>query len=186
MSDNYKNILGASLLALAFSLNAQNATAQTCSTPPDCATLGFTKTAADCSGKTILKCPFNQAQVYCPGSEEQSETYTIGDLYPKTGVSIGVVIAINNGNYVVSSIPKYVDNSNNATSFCDDFNLGGYTWSTPSLPEAITIYKTFKTQIGSDNCIKIMPESIYNCAKNGKESISIYKGYNACILYARP
>ena len=41
-------------------LTATAATAQTCIKTPSCADLGYTKTAADCSGKTILKMPARQ------------------------------------------------------------------------------------------------------------------------------
>lgn len=89
-----KNLYGASLVALAFSLNMAEASAQTCTVPPSCSTLGFTKTAADCDGKTILKCPFDQNAVYCPGYEEGSKTYGIGDTYTVNGVAVGKVISV--------------------------------------------------------------------------------------------
>ena len=36
-----------------------------CATPPKCADLGFTMTADDCVNHSILKCPFDQTQIYC-------------------------------------------------------------------------------------------------------------------------
>ena len=62
-------------------LTAAPAAAQTCIKTPSCADLGYTKTAADCSGKTILKCPLDNTQVYCPGYEETLRTYKVGDTY---------------------------------------------------------------------------------------------------------
>ncbi len=67
--------------------------AQTCIKTPSCADLGYTKTEADCTGKTILKCPLDNSQVYCPSYEETLRTYKVGDIYiGKDGVGIGKVV----------------------------------------------------------------------------------------------
>ena len=59
-------ILGASLVLTAFSFGGiPSALAQTCITPPTCASLGYTMTAAQCSGHKFLKCPFNLSIGYC-------------------------------------------------------------------------------------------------------------------------
>lgn len=89
-----KTKIGASLSALAFSLYAGSALAQTCTPPPECEALGFTKTEADCAGKTILKCPFNDAMVYCPGYQEATKGYAVGDSYTVNGVAVGKVIEV--------------------------------------------------------------------------------------------
>lgn len=94
MNNNLKNIFGASLSALAFSLFSTSVAA-TCAVPPDCNALGFTQTSGDCAGKTMLKCPFNQSQVYCPSSKESEKAYSLGDTYIKDGVPIGKVIDLN-------------------------------------------------------------------------------------------
>ncbi|MBQ7284773.1 MAG: hypothetical protein IJW72_00770, partial [Alphaproteobacteria bacterium] len=39
--------------------------AQTCATAPSCPQLGYTKSVADCAGKTILYCPFDATKAYC-------------------------------------------------------------------------------------------------------------------------
>ena len=36
-----------------------------CNEPPECDALGFTMTADECKGRLVLKCPFDQTQVYC-------------------------------------------------------------------------------------------------------------------------
>ena len=41
------------------------ARAQTCVTPPDCGTLGYNKTTADCAGLDMLACPFDTSKVFC-------------------------------------------------------------------------------------------------------------------------
>lgn len=128
-----KNLYGASIIALAFSFSSQ-ALAQTCSTPPDCKTLGFTKTAADCSGKTILKCPFNQAQVYCPGSEEYSRTYNVGDSYLASGIVVGKVYKVDSTKMhgtIVLSASKYGTKAD-ALNYCNSLSLGGMIWNLPT------------------------------------------------------
>lgn len=135
-----KNLYGASIIALAFSFSGQ-ALAQTCSTPPDCKTLGFTKTAADCSGKTILKCPFNQAQVYCPGSEEYSRTYNVGDSYLASGIVVGKVYKVDStkmhGTIVLSASKS--GTKSDAQNYCNNLSLGGMIWNLPTLKDMKTI-----------------------------------------------
>ncbi len=97
MINKTKNGYAKTLLGLTIFLNVNTAMAQTCVKAPDCAEIGFTKTAADCTGKTILKCPFDTNQVYCPGYEESTKTYKVGDMYYKDGVAAGVVSVITDG-----------------------------------------------------------------------------------------
>ena len=76
-------------------LTAAPVWAQTCIKTPSCADLGYTKTAADCSGKTILKCPLDNTQVYCPGYEESLKTYSKGDIYyDERGIGMGTVFSV--------------------------------------------------------------------------------------------
>lgn len=70
-----KFILTTAIILFPFAVWAQN-----CSTPPSCATLGFTKSAADCSGKTILKCPFDTNKVYCDDAVSANKPRA-GDIY---------------------------------------------------------------------------------------------------------
>ena len=44
---------------------ASNARAQTCTEAPSCAELGYTKSVSDCTGKTVLYCPFDKTKAYC-------------------------------------------------------------------------------------------------------------------------
>ena len=48
--------------ALLYALPSQ---AQTCTAAPDCATLGYTKTASQCSGKSYTRCPFDTSKYAC-------------------------------------------------------------------------------------------------------------------------
>ena len=59
--------LSASVAAIC--LYALPAAAQTCTAAPSCDTLGYTKSASDCTafGLSYVKCPFDQAKVSCNG-----------------------------------------------------------------------------------------------------------------------
>ena len=46
-------------------VTAAEASAQTCTTAPSCSELGYTKSASQCSGKTMLYCPFDKTKVFC-------------------------------------------------------------------------------------------------------------------------
>lgn len=66
-----KNIFGAGLIALAFSIGiTKTAAAQSCTVPPTCDALGYTKTATDCKDMSTLKCPFDQSKVFCVTAAE--------------------------------------------------------------------------------------------------------------------
>lgn len=49
-------------------LSAVPAQAQTCTSAPSCAALGYDKTSSDCTGQAMLKCPFDQSKVFCAGT----------------------------------------------------------------------------------------------------------------------
>lgn len=59
-----RNMLLASAAAPAL-LYALPTQAQNCTAAPDCATLGYTKTASQCSGKTYTRCPFDTSKYSC-------------------------------------------------------------------------------------------------------------------------
>ncbi|MBQ8660808.1 MAG: hypothetical protein IJ482_00585, partial [Alphaproteobacteria bacterium] len=46
-------------------VTAAEASAQSCATAPSCAALGYSQTASECSGKAMVKCPFDSAKVFC-------------------------------------------------------------------------------------------------------------------------
>src|SRR5574344_2380525 len=56
--------------------------AQTCSAQPDCATLGYTQVASDCTNK-MVKCPFDTSKVVCV--EAGANCTDLGFLYDCTG-----------------------------------------------------------------------------------------------------
>lgn len=120
-------------------LTATAATAQTCIKTPSCADLGYTKTAADCSGKTILKCPLDNTQVYCPGTEEINtpNTYNVGDYYYYNNNAVGKVIAVNGTALTVASIPSAATevSTEGLASYCSSLNSAAAAW-TPLETEA--------------------------------------------------
>ena len=83
---NVKNIFGAGLIALAFSVGtAKIASAQSCTVPPTCDALGYTKTATDCKDMSTLKCPFDQSKVFCvtaaeAGGAGSCKVANVGDI----------------------------------------------------------------------------------------------------------
>lgn len=148
MKKNIQYQFGASLFALAFSLGASlPAAAQTCVPPPSCDTLGFTKTAADCAGKTILKCPFDTTKVYCPGVEEQTKMYALGDTYYADGVAIGKVIKLDCAtgdtcsHGIVSTVGTRIGTFLEASQGCSSMTAGGLSWYMPDVNAVVAISK---------------------------------------------
>lgn len=148
MKKNIQYQFGASLFALAFSLGVSlPAAAQTCVPPPSCDTLGFTKTAADCEGKTILKCPFDTSKVYCPGVEEQTKSYALGDTYYADGVAVGKVIKLDCAtgdtcsHGIVSTVGTRSGTYEEASQGCASMTAGSLTWYMPDINAVIAIAK---------------------------------------------
>ena len=76
-------------------LTPAHVSSQTCTQAPTCSELGYTKTASECTNKTMLKCPFDQTKIYCPSDTETLKTYAVGDSYVKDGIALGIVVTIN-------------------------------------------------------------------------------------------
>ena len=98
--------------------------AQTCATPPSCASLGYTMTSSDCSGQPTLVCPFDASAVFCAG------TASSGGAGGSTGggAGSGLIESCNGdcfveyisdvyGNNIIKLIQKYkfVDGGSNNT-----------------------------------------------------------------------
>ncbi len=190
MKKNIQYQFGASLFALAFSLvGADEAWAQTCVPPPSCNTLGFTKTAADCAGKTILKCPFDTTKVYCPGAEEQGDTpYEVGDEYYVNGYSLGRVIEASSTDVKVAS--NLTASSEEITDYCARLTPG--VWAAPDKNTGKKIFSVYKgsydslwsylrindTSSTSNYC---MSPSGSTWSKSSCNSSS-YTRYNSCVI----
>ena len=111
MKKELKRILGASFLTIAFSFIGNTSVwAQTCATPPTCESLGYTLTASQCTGRTVLKCPLDTSKIFCVSAAEAGEITdcaNVGDILysdmtcstaPISGkVAIGVVASPTRG-----------------------------------------------------------------------------------------
>lgn len=122
-------------------LTATAATAQTCIKTPSCADLGYTKTAADCSGKTILKCPLDNTQVYCPGYEETLRTYKVGDTYvDANGAGVGTVVQVDSsGKHGIMVVSAGTGTYKEISTYCQ--NLLGHSkflWQ-PATPGVLQV-----------------------------------------------
>ena len=63
-------------------VTAAEASAQSCTTAPSCASLGYTKSVSQCSGKNMIKCPFDTALVFCedgPSCDSLGFTDTVSE-----------------------------------------------------------------------------------------------------------
>ena len=80
------------LSMLMLTITSTSSAQDSCITRPSCADMGYTKTEADCTGKTTLKCPFDLTKVSCVGGgsgtdgadggdDTSSPTCNIGDIY---------------------------------------------------------------------------------------------------------
>ena len=87
---NYQKICGLAVLGLV--CLGTDCQAMDCTQVSDCATLGYTKSASDCNGKSTVKCPFDTSKVMCSGSAA-SQNITVGAiLYGDGSVSNGLVL----------------------------------------------------------------------------------------------
>ena len=78
-------------LMFGLTLVTSNAQALECTPTPDCGSLGYTKTEADCQGAdVVLKCPYNTKQVACLLSNVSSTPLEI--LYGDGTVSNKVIV----------------------------------------------------------------------------------------------
>ena len=113
-------------------LSVQSAAAQVCTTPPTCDALGYNKTASECSGMTMLKCPLDQSKVYCPSADEinSSKTYKVGDTYvDANGIGIGTIVQIDSsGQHGVVVAGAYAGTESEVNQYCMSKTAGGLEW----------------------------------------------------------
>ena len=131
-------------------LSVQSAVAQVCTTPPTCDALGYTKTEADCSGKTILKCPLDQSKVYCPSADEisSSGTYKVGDTYYKDGIAAGVVAVVTDGGLhgiIVSQNTVPGKSVAEVQRSCSSKTTGGLEWGIATCQNLQTVLRTINS-----------------------------------------
>lgn len=123
-----------------------------CTQAPDCANLGYTKTASDCSGMASIKCPFDTSKVFCDEKTAKA-CDKIGDIAYSDGTcvvklskldplrqAIGVVVNVSPLT-VISFDENSSINWNDAKSYCDNYSAHGLTdWRVPDSSELTIIY----------------------------------------------
>ena len=89
MKKTNSNIL---LTALGLIFSSANVFATECTPAPDCASLGYNKTAADCEGLSTIKCPFDTSKIYCSQGSSVSQDVSLGAiLYGDGTIASGLV-----------------------------------------------------------------------------------------------
>ena len=135
-------------------LSIQSAAAQVCTTPPTCDALGYNKTASECSGMTMLKCPLDQTKVYCPSADEisSSGTYKVGDTYYKDGTAVGIVAVVTDGGLhgiIVSPNSVEAENVTEVKSVCNSKTTGGLEWDIATCRNFKAVQTVINTNISS-------------------------------------
>lgn len=156
---NRKIIMGGTiaLLMSTSSLHAQ----VTCTATPDCNTLGYNKTAANCPGSSV-KCPFNSNWVFClngGGGNNFSIKNKVNNLdivysdgttastlnTAKDAIGVALVFETNNGynhGIIVSAHQPPATTWANAVKRCKDYVVKGTSegdWRLPTFMEMVEI-----------------------------------------------
>ena len=154
MNKNCKMTIGAMLL-LTTAFSAFSANAQTCAVPPTCESLGYDKSADECSGLAQLKCPFDQSKYFCTAYRNagEGEPIAVGDIAYSDGtysavpipskIPVGVVYSTS-GQIVALSPQKTsgIDCSYNVKGTeCSSYTANNKgEWTNPTKEELETIY----------------------------------------------
>ena len=153
MNKNCKMTIGAMLL-LTTAFSAFPANAQTCAVPPTCESLGYDKSADECSGLAQLKCPFDQSKYFCTAYRNagEGEPITVGDIAYSDGtysavpiptkIPVGVVYSTSG---LIVALSPYKTNVNPGSGLsataCQSFTTNGKNgWTNPTLEELQSVY----------------------------------------------
>ena len=159
MNKNCKMTIGAMLL-LTTAFSAFSVNAQTCAVPPTCESLGYDKSADECSGLAQLKCPFDQSKYFCTAYRNagEGEPIAVGDIAYSDGTYSAVPIpsktpvgvVFNTSGLVIALLPYKtdIDDFNSVSeTMCSGYSSGGTSgWQNPSKAELQSIYAN-KTKI---------------------------------------
>jgi hypothetical protein len=164
VENNWKILLGGALAAmLPFSASAEI----TCTATPDCASLGYSKTAAECPSGGV-KCPFNSNLMFClknttaynfqlqvptklynvvyhDGSTSTSYSYNanktpigiVAYIYPKSGNMHGIIM---------SREQPIVGTYAEAIEYCNNYSVKGTNvgdWRLPNIMELMWMGSTY-------------------------------------------
>ena len=154
MNKNCKMTIGAMLL-LTTAFSAFSVNAQTCAVPPTCESLGYDKSADECSDLAQLKCPFDQSKYFCTAYRNagEGEPIAVGDIAYSDGtysavpiptkIPVGVVYSTS-GQIVALSPQKTsgIDCLYNVTGTeCSSYTANNKgEWTNPTKEELETIY----------------------------------------------
>ena len=159
MNKNCKMTIGAMLL-LTTAFSAFSVNAQTCAVPPTCESLGYDKSADECSGLAQLKCPFDQSKYFCTAYRNagEGEPIAVGDIAYSDGTYSAVPIpsktpvgvVFNTSGLVIALLPYKTDINDFASvseTMCSGYSSGSTSgWQNPSKAELQSIYAN-KTKI---------------------------------------
>lgn len=159
MNKNCKMTIGAMLL-LTTAFSAFSVNAQTCAVPPTCESLGYDKSADECSGLAQLKCPFDQSKYFCTAYRNagEGEPIAVGDIAYSDGTYSAVPIpsktpvgvVFNTSGLVIALLPYKTDIDDFASvseTMCSGYSSGSTSgWQNPSKAELQSIYAN-KTKI---------------------------------------
>ncbi len=153
MNKNCKMTIGAMLL-LTTAFSAFPVNAQTCAVPPTCESLGYDKSADECSGLAQLKCPFDQSKYFCTAYRNagEGEPIAVGDIAYSDGtysavpiptkIPVGVVYSTSG---LIVALSPYKTNVNPGSGLsataCQSFTTNGKNgWTNPTLEELQSVY----------------------------------------------
>lgn len=153
MNKNCKMTIGAMLL-LTTAFSAFPANAQTCAVPPTCESLGYDKSADECSGLAQLKCPFDQSKYFCTAYRNagEGEPIAVGDIAYSDGtysavpiptkIPVGVVYSTSGQIVALSPYKTNVNpGSGLSATACQSFTTNGKNgWTNPTLEELQSVY----------------------------------------------
>lgn len=159
MNKNCKMTIGAMLL-LTTAFSAFSANAQTCAVPPTCESLGYDKSADECSGLAQLKCPFDQSKYFCTAYRNagEGEPIAVGDIAYSDGTysavpiptKIPVGVVYSTSGLVIALLPYKTDIDDFdsvSETMCSGYSSGSTSgWQNPSKAELQSIYAN-KTKI---------------------------------------
>ena len=127
---------------------------------PTCESLGYDKSADECSGLAQLKCPFDQSKYFCTAYRNagEGEPIAVGDIAYSDGTYSAVPIpsktpvgvVFNTSGLVIALLPYKTDIDDFASvseTMCSGYSSGSTSgWQNPSKAELQSIYAN-KTKI---------------------------------------
>ena len=170
------------LLNLAFFPSLSFAT--DCTPTADCAAMGYTQSASDCSGKNMVKCPKDSSKVFCPSSSGTSSSGT------KITCNIGSLIYGDGNCYDFYDAPTNIkpvgvvfDTNNRLAIALSDINSSG---SSSNCTDQAYAYSPCKMNLFSgdcdipalDNCTN--EDTLSSCGANGNYNTTQMLSASGC------